>query len=714
VITPAAVVLAGLLSLALGGTTSAQPSTLEYPAPAAPAAQSAPTVSAIDPASAANDIETDVTITGTGLTATPTASLGATALTHVTRVSSTTLTATVPWGLNPGVYTLTVVNPDGGTASRTNAFTVTQGIGQWNGGNLFGGQVTQILMKPGDPNTLYALAYDVGLFRSKDAGEHWSFIWGNVIANIDFVVDPLHPQWLYCYAWDGLYRSRDEGDTWTKLMNTWPDGRSVSRGAVFVSPHDAQVLFVGSSNPGGGSAGGALGMIESTDGGTTWGIVADMEGLSVQDVAFHPTDPLKMVLTTSDGRVFGSGDGGGTWSEVAKPPLSTLGILGGTITYNPSRPAEVWLASGVTSGTTGGIYKSTDAAMTGWQDVTPTDGNYNWSFIRFTGADSVYTTQHHSVDGGSHWDKFGPFTSYGETSFDPGNPQIGYIGDDTYGVEKTIDGGKTWDVKNQGLAGMICDSISVSRADPLRVYATFGDWPGIYSSNDGASSWTYLPITGSIHVGVVREDPSDPKRLYVASHSNFYVSADEGKSWSDLGWNATPSWSTGMIAQLATDSHQPGHLLAGMVSVNGHGAGPGRLYSSSDYGASWQQVTMPQDLAWITEIAFDPNTPGLVYLTTNGTGVYRMTYSKQGCRAPTASPSRPNLSPCLSLRRRVPTAPLMAARPGRTRSPHPLVTGATCLSTDRPPDYMREPSSGCTPRAMRGVPGLGRQVLSAD
>ena len=51
--------------------------------------------------------------------ASPTASLGTTALTDVTWVNSTTLTATVPWGMDPGVYTLTVVNPDGGTGSLT-------------------------------------------------------------------------------------------------------------------------------------------------------------------------------------------------------------------------------------------------------------------------------------------------------------------------------------------------------------------------------------------------------------------------------------------------------------------------------------------------------------------------------------------------------------------------------------------------------------------
>ena len=94
--------------------------------------------------------------TGTVVVTSPTVSLGSTSLTDVTWVDSTTLTATVPWAMDPGVYALTVVNPDGGTGSLAGAFTVTQGIGEWNGGDLFGGPVPQLLLKPGDPNTLYA------------------------------------------------------------------------------------------------------------------------------------------------------------------------------------------------------------------------------------------------------------------------------------------------------------------------------------------------------------------------------------------------------------------------------------------------------------------------------------------------------------------------------------------------------------------------------
>ncbi|MGD8751262.1 MAG: hypothetical protein PVG14_07555 [Anaerolineales bacterium] len=59
----------------------------------------------------------------------PTVYLGPPEALEVLGVESTTISATNPWGLGPSVYTLTVQNPNGGTGSLPNAFTVTQGFG---------------------------------------------------------------------------------------------------------------------------------------------------------------------------------------------------------------------------------------------------------------------------------------------------------------------------------------------------------------------------------------------------------------------------------------------------------------------------------------------------------------------------------------------------------------------------------------------------------
>ncbi len=82
----------------------------------------------VHPSSAPNDNYTMVVIQGSGFSATitgtqvltvPMVYLGDVELPDVIWSSTTTLSATVPWKLPAQVYPLTVVNPDGGSATLT-------------------------------------------------------------------------------------------------------------------------------------------------------------------------------------------------------------------------------------------------------------------------------------------------------------------------------------------------------------------------------------------------------------------------------------------------------------------------------------------------------------------------------------------------------------------------------------------------------------------
>ena len=96
--------------------------TVIVPAPPAPAA---PTLASVSPASGLNSAATSITISGANFVATPTVRLGTTVLSGVTFVSATRLTVSIPAGLAAGAYGITVVNPDGQSATIANAYTVT-------------------------------------------------------------------------------------------------------------------------------------------------------------------------------------------------------------------------------------------------------------------------------------------------------------------------------------------------------------------------------------------------------------------------------------------------------------------------------------------------------------------------------------------------------------------------------------------------------------
>jgi len=604
-----------------------------------------PVVTAVEPSSAYNDIGTPVTITGADFaietsdavaTVTPDVTLGSTRLQDVAWVDTQTLTATVPWGMTAGVYDLAVTNPGGATATLTAAFEVKSGINTWNAGELNGAAVRELRMKPGDPNTLYALAYDVGVFRSRDGGESWEYTSASVIGNSVFTVDPNpgHESWLFSAMNDGVWVSKDEGDSWTQLPD--PAYSAFVRSAqVFVSPHDSGTLFVayyGDEMPAS-----MRGLRKSTDGGLHWTNVPRFNGMPVQSVAFGPgPGSHAMVLATSDAQVFTSPDDGLTWSQVATPPLPSGLGMSGSVTYNPFRPGEVWIDSTEIGG---GMFKSKDSEITTWTPVAPWVGaGYAPTFV---GADDVYTWHAHSIDGGATWEPFGPWPTWGEGEFvfNPDDTRTIYFTNARSGVLKSTTGGVTgpsgeasWTVMDQGLTGMRCTAMSVSTTDPLRVYATFDAWDGVYISDDGTSHWRFVPIEGSGQMWQVLQDPFDPGLLY-ASGGSLYTSTTGGETWHDWGWSGVPDTERGLMGfwgGMAADPYQEGRLLVssrvGQSSIHNHDLG--YLFSSDDHGATWSSIVVTGtagSIGPIGSIVFDPETPGRVYLATAGDGIYRST-----------------------------------------------------------------------------------------
>jgi photosystem II stability/assembly factor-like uncharacterized protein len=340
------------------------------------------------------------------------------------------------------------------------------------------------------------------------------------------------------------------------------------------------------------------------------------------DVAFEPQDPTQMVALARDGDIFHSTDSGATWSAVTSLPTTDVGWPE-QIAYDPNASGEVW----VVGGSPAGVYESTDPALDAWQDLTSAAGG--GSDLSFLAPDTVWVGGRFSTDGGQSWQTGGPNTGQTAPLFDPADAEIAYIGDGTYGVQKSTDGGQTWTPADQGLTGMTCDSLSVSASDPLQLFAAFGNWPGIYSSADGAASWSYTAAPGSDDPSMdcVVADPSDPTgmRVYTTSHDAVYDSTDGGVNWNDLGFNATPAPPSGLLTMVQPDPFQAGHLLASWATGN-YESGPGCLYSSSNYGASWQRVTLPQTVEHrISDIAFDPSVPGTVYFTSQLSGIYKST-----------------------------------------------------------------------------------------
>ncbi|MGH3368905.1 MAG: VPS10 domain-containing protein, partial [Nocardioidaceae bacterium] len=251
------------------------------------------------------------------------------------------------------------------------------------------------------------------------------------------------------------------------------------------------------------------------------------------------------------------------------------------------------------------------------------------------------------------WTFMGPINIGGrvsEIALDPTPADIVYAATASGGVWKSTDGAVTWTYSWDPNLTQAMGAIAV--ASDGTIYAGTGEvnpgggsvvWggTGLYRSEDGGATWQPIGLPTSGAIGRIAVDPSDPKRVFVASAGNLFVpggerglyrTTDGGDTWERVlaGDNDT----TG-AADVAVDPANPQNILVGMwdhqrLPTHRLYSGPGSgVYLSKDGGATWQRATLPGNVApeevGRIGVAFAPSTPTRAYAVVankaNGSGV---------------------------------------------------------------------------------------------
>ena len=599
----------------------------------------APTVTAVHPSTAPNDLDTTVVITGTGFVAVPTVSLEGTVLQEVGWVSAEQLTATVPWGLEPGVYALTVENPGGESGSLADAFTVTQGIGVWTSGGPYGGHISPVRVNPHTPSTVYAIAATMGLLISADGAATWQPSLFNLNPPEQVSVDAHDPDLLYAGFANGFMRSPDGGSTWERLAAMelpWQSWRHY----MVAHPSLPGVVYAATMNIPPDHDGG---IHRSDDYGETWiTLTVGLTDTQFSSLAIHAVTSDTLLAGTENGNLYYSLDAGATWTLTAQIGHELLGVY-----LNPYQPLEAWAAGKDAPH----LFRSTDLVT--WTPVVVdpghAGGSHDWDMAFLTdtiwvSAWGVYT----STNGGADWTALPEAPAALSIAVHPSRPQDIYAGDFTHGVFKSADGGLTWQQSSDGLAGVNPSTVLVAPDDPETVYAKID--PSIVKSEDGGQTWRSLDFgQGSFpHRTKLAIDPFQPERLYFGygtdDSARLWISDDGGEDpggWISVtaalpltyaGWN-------GRFYTLAPHPAVPGRILAGIYiwPPGDDEKEEGLLYGSDDYGLTWEHLGPTQPISWVTEIAFDSQDPDLIYAATQATGLWRSTDGGQSW-APTPNP----------------------------------------------------------------------------
>lgn len=509
----------------------------------------------------------------------------------------------------------------------------------------------------------------VGILKSTDAGQTWgltslSYAVGSSSGFHFLEANPLTGTYL-AGGKDALWRSTDEGDTWTAVLTgnlydakwkpgsnrvytvggggywgnnrvkvstddgaSWsdltsglPPSSQIGKSKIAVSATVPSTVYLHLSS---GSTFETLGIYRSQNDGASWSVRNDTQNFAGQQAWYNLTlavDPDNPNLLLAGGiEIYRSLNGGTTFVEVG----DGYGLGTDTaphwdhhaLVFEPGSTSKVWC------GTDGGVWKSTNDGGT-W--LSRREGIATYQFYDICASQSdpsaiLGGTQDNGIPGrqGSSPDWFTStlFADGMVCHVNPTNANVVFAEWQFGNQVKSTDAGASWFNIQNGLpadAGAWVTPVAMDRNNPSVLFCEVSD--RIYRTTNGGSSWSGLHSHGATWIDV---SPVSGQIVWsVERTSPPYLSTDGGASWSLVSDFPFPSGSATKILAHPTDPDAVFVTFSGYTSA-------AHVARSTDLGATWTNVTGDLPDEPVNAIAVDPQFPGEWYVGTD-VGVWRST-----------------------------------------------------------------------------------------
>ncbi|MBT8078986.1 MAG: glycosyl hydrolase [Gammaproteobacteria bacterium] len=486
-----------------------------------------------------------------------------------------------------------------------------------------GGRSAAVAGIPSQDNVYYFGATGGGVWKTKDAGQSWHNVsdgyFGGSIGAV--AVSEWDPNVVYVGGGEktvrgnvspgtGMWKSTDAGETWRRIGLR--DTQHISR--IRIHPRDPDLVYVAAMGHLFGSND-QRGVYRSRDGGSTWDRVlfANKDAGAV-DLVLDPTNPRIVYASTwrvrrtpysleSGGEgsaLYKSVDGGDSWARLSDNkgfPAGPLGIIG--IAVSPANNQNLYAM--VEAGE-GGLFRSSDGGTT-WTRVND-DRNLRqraWYYTRVyadpADEESVYVLNvrfHFSKDGGKTFSEID--TPHGDNHdlwIDPANP-LRMIQANDGGANVSFNRGETWSTQsNQPTAQFY--RVSIDNDFPYRLLGGQQDNTAVRirsrSSTDTAIGLRDWEPTAGGESGHIVAKPDNPDIVVGGSYGGYLQLFDHGTGqsrsidvWPDnpMGWGAADlryrfQWNFPILFS----RHDPDVLIVGA----------NMLFRSDDLGQSWQAIS---------------------------------------------------------------------------------------------------------------------------
>lgn len=525
----------------------------------------------------------------------------------------------------------------------------------------FGGSIGAVAVSEYDNNVIYVgggektvrgnVSHGYGMWKTVDAGKTWKQIGLEESRHIARIrIHPKNPDLVYAavmgdlyksHEMRGVYRSKDGGETWEKILFANADAGAVD---LIMDPSNSRVLYASTwrirRTPYSLESGGEGSELwKSTDGGDTWNKLSGQKGMpkgpwGIIGVTVSPVNSERVwaLIEAQDGGVFRSDNGGETWQKVNSSRSLRQRAWYYTRIYADTKDENVVYVTNVA------YHKSTDGGRTFTPSGAPHGDHHDlWiapedpkrMIIADDGGAQV------SFDGGENWSTYHnqPTAQFYRVTTDNSFPYRIYVAqqdNSTLRIKHRTDGGSIGERDWETTAGGESAHIAVDPDDNDIVYG--GSYGGFLQRQNhktgesrGINVWPDNPMGYGAEGMKYRFQwnfpiffsPHDGDKLYAASN-HLHVSYNEGQSWELISPDLTRNDSAklgpsgGPITKDNTGVEYYSTIFAACESpyekdLIWSGSDDGLLYISKDGGKNWEDVTPSGMPEWMMFNSIDPD-----------------------------------------------------------------------------------------------------------
>jgi photosystem II stability/assembly factor-like uncharacterized protein len=476
--------------------------------------------------------------------------------------------------------------------------------------------------------TLFAGTNGGQVYRTADGGDTWQLVTGSLPGDsiMCIALSPDHAADGTVFVGTlngGVYKSVDDGQTWSPVNGGLYDLRIYS---LSISPDFSQDQTV--------FAGTFKGVFRSTDGGASWQFKG-MTGWMIRALDISPefaVDGEVMAGTFGDG-IYKSVDGGDTWTPCGAT-MTDPNVM--AVAFSPAYASD---ATVLAAGRDTGVFQSNDggAAWTLYDDglewrtpqsdvhfytlnISPDFANDGTVFA------GMFEGMFRSTDGGKSWHEANTYPPHVARALcvSPDYVNDGKVFHTTYGagIQRSADGGATWEIVNKGLPGRFVYAIDYPLPDYNALVslsiAPADEHGRLLKSLDEGNNWfksvvdpinTFKPAA---HGFALSPNFLADRTVFLGNRADgdypFYKSTNAGNNFRIIDPGFRTSTAIAVSPQFATDKIV---YIASEVGV----------YKSSDGGETFTQSGLPAEIVTDIVVASDLT----VFAGTRGSGVFKST-----------------------------------------------------------------------------------------